>query len=158
MLRAGIYRSLVVTASQTPDPNTANNVDATGLVVRRPASVAVAVRAPALARVGEPVAYRVVATGTGRDGARAVRFCHRPPARLLVTSAPGAFRYHGRVCRDASRLARGQRASFVVHAIPASSAGGRTLPLRATASAPDARTVVGRDRIAVVAQASAGTG
>jgi choice-of-anchor A domain-containing protein len=158
MLRAGIYRSLVVTASQTPDPNTANNVDATGLVVRRPASVAVAVRAPALARVGEPVAYRVVATGTGSEGARAVRFCHRPPARLLMTAAPGTFRYRGRVCRDVSRLARGQRASFVVRAIPASSAGGRTLRLRATASAPDARTAVGRDRIAVVAQAFAGTG
>lgn len=158
MLRAGIYKSVVVTSSQTPDSNTANNVDATGLVVRRPANVAVAVRAPALAHVGEPVAYRVVASGTGRDGARSVRFCHRPPARLLMTSAPGTFRYRGRVCRDVSRLARGQRASFVVHAIAASSAAGRTLPLRATASAPDARTAVGRDRIAVVAQAFVGTG
>ena len=158
ILRAGLYRSVVVTSSQTPDPNTANNVDATGLVVRRPAGVAVAVRAPALARVGEPVAYRVVATGTGSDGARAVRFCHRPPARLLITAAPGTFRYRGRVCRDVSRLARGQHASFVVRAIPAASAGGRTLALLATASAPDARTAVGRDRLAVVAQAFAGTG
>jgi choice-of-anchor A domain-containing protein len=158
MLVGGIYESVVVTSSQTPDPNTANNIAATGLVVRRPANVAVAVRAPASAGVGEPVAYRVVARGTGRDGAASVRFCHRPPARLLMTSAPGTFRYRGRVCRDVSRLARGQRASFVVHAIPAASAGGRTLRLRATASAPDARTAVGRDRIAVVAQTFAGTG
>jgi choice-of-anchor A domain-containing protein len=158
MLRSGGYRSVVVTSSQTPDPNTANNVDATGLVVRRPANVAVAVRAPAAALVGEPVAYRVVATGTGNDGARQVRLCHRPPARLLMTSAPGTFRWRGQVCRDVSRLARGQRASFVVHAIPAASAGGRILPLRATARAPEARTAVGRDRIAVVAQAFAGTG
>jgi choice-of-anchor A domain-containing protein len=158
VLVGGIYKSVVVTSSQTPDPNTANNIAATGLVVRRPANVAVAVRAPASAGVGEPVSYRIVARGTGRDGAASVRFCHRPPARLLMTSAPGTFRYRGQVCRDVSRLARGQRASFVVHAIPAASAGGRTLPLRATASAPDARTAVGRDRIAVVAQTFAGTG
>jgi hypothetical protein len=62
------------------------------------------------------------------------------------------------VCRDVSRLAPRQRASFVVHAILASSAGGRTLPLRATASAPDAQAAVGRDRIAVVAQTFAGSG
>ena len=79
MLMSGSFESVVVTSSETPDPNTANNAAATGLLVRRPANVAVAVRAPALARVGEPVAYRVVATGTGRDGARSVRFCHRPP-------------------------------------------------------------------------------
>jgi choice-of-anchor A domain-containing protein len=158
MLRPGIFKSVVVTSSQTPDPNTSNNISANGLVTRRPASVAVGVDAPSSARVGEPVAYRVVARGTGRDGARAVRFCHRPPARLLMTSAPGTFRYRGRVCRDVSRLARGQRASFVVHAIPASSAGGRTLPLRATATAPEARPATGRDRLAVIAQAFAGTG
>jgi hypothetical protein len=158
VLVGGIYESVVVTSSQTPDPNTANNIAAAGLVVRRPANIAVGVRAPALARVGEPVAYRVVATGTGRDGARAVRFCHRPPTRLLMTSAPGTFRWRGRVCRDVSRLAPGQHASFVVHAIPASSAGGRTLPLRATATAPDARPAVGADRIAVVAQTFAGSG
>jgi choice-of-anchor A domain-containing protein len=158
MLRSGIYRSIVVTSSQTPDPNTANNYDANGIVVRRPANVAVAVQAPAVARVGDPVSYRVVARGTGSDGARAVRFCHRPPARLLMTSAPGTFRYRGRVCRDVSRLARGQQASFVVHAIPASSAGGRIVPLLATATAPDARLAVGADRIAVAAQSFAGTG
>jgi choice-of-anchor A domain-containing protein len=158
MLASGLFRSVVVATSKTPDPNTTNNISANGLVVRRPASIAVGVQAPALARVGEPVAYRVVARGTGREGARSVRFCHRPPARLLMTSAPGAFRYRGRVCRDVSRLARGQQASFVVNAIPASSAGGRTLPLRATAIAPDARPAVGSDRIAVVAQSFAGTG
>ena len=116
------------------------------------------VRAPAVARVGESVSYRVVARGTGRDGASSVRFCHRPPARLLMTSAPGTFRYRGRVCRDVSRLAPGQRAAFTVHAIPAASAGGRTLALRATATAPDARPAQGSDRIAVVAQSFAGTG
>jgi hypothetical protein len=62
------------------------------------------------------------------------------------------------VCRDVSRLARGQQASFVVHAIPAWSAGGRTLSLRATAIAPDARPAVGSDRLAVAAQSFAGTG
>jgi hypothetical protein len=87
-----------------------------------------------------------------------VRFCHRPPARLLMTSAPGTFRYRGRVCRDVSRLRAGQRAAFTVHAIPASSAGGRTLQLRATATAPDARPATGSDRIAVVAQSFIGTG
>ncbi|HEX6696694.1 MAG TPA: choice-of-anchor A family protein [Solirubrobacteraceae bacterium] len=158
MLVGGIFESVVVTSSQTPDPNTANNVAATGLVVRRPANVAVAVRAPALARVGAPVAYRVIARGAGSDGARSVRFCHRPPARLLMTSAPGTFRWRGQVCRDVSRLARGQQTSFVVHAIPAASAGGRTLALRATATAPDARPAVAGDRIAVVAQTFAGSG
>jgi hypothetical protein len=133
-------------------------VAASGLVVTRPANIAVKVQAPALARVGEPVAYRVVARGTGHDGARSVRFCHRPPARLLVTSAPGTFRYRGRMCRDVSRLARGQRAGFTVYAIPASSAGGRTLPLRATATAPDARPAAASDRIVVAAQSFAGTG
>ena len=75
-----------------------------------------------------------------------------------MTSAPGTFRYRGRVCRDVARLAPGQRASFTVHAIPASSAGGRTLRLLATATAPEARPAAGADRIAVVAQSFAGTG
>jgi hypothetical protein len=75
-----------------------------------------------------------------------------------MTSAPGAFRYRGSVCRDVRRLARGQRAAFTVHAIPASSAGGRTLALRATASAPGARRAAGSDRIAVIAQSFVGTG
>jgi hypothetical protein len=104
------------------------------------------------------VTYRVVARGTGRDGAHAVRFCHRPPARLLMTAAPGTFRSHGRVCRDVSRLALGQRASFTVHAIAASSAGGRTLALRATATAPDALPAAGSTHIAVVAQSFVGSG
>jgi hypothetical protein len=75
-----------------------------------------------------------------------------------MTSAPGTFRYRGRVCRDVSRLRPGQRAGFTVHAIPASSAGGRTLPLLATATAPEARAAVGADRIAVAAQTFVGTG
>jgi choice-of-anchor A domain-containing protein len=158
MLLPGIYRSLVVATSRTPDPNTTNNLAVNGLVVSRPADVAVGVNAPPVARVGEPVSYRVVARGTGRAGAHSVRFCHRPPARLLMTSAPGTFRYRGRVCRDVSRLARGQRAGFTVNAIPSSSAGGRSLPLRATATAPGARPVAGSARIAVVAQSFAGTG
>jgi choice-of-anchor A domain-containing protein len=158
MLMSGIFKSVVVTSSRTPDSNTANNYDATGLVVRRPASIAVGVIAPPLARVGEPVSYRVVARGTGRSGARSVRFCHRPPARLLMTSAPGTLRYRGRVCRDVSRLGRGQQASFVVNAIPAASAGGRTLSLRATATAPGARPAAGSDRIAIAAQSFVGTG
>jgi hypothetical protein len=56
------------------------------------------------------------------------------------------------------RLSRGQRAGFTVHAIPAASAGGRTLPLHATATAPDARPAAASDRIAVAAQSFAGTG
>jgi choice-of-anchor A domain-containing protein len=158
MLVGGLFKSVVVATSQTPDPNTTNNFSVNGLVVTRPANIAVGVDAPAVARVGEPVAYRVVARGTGSDGARSVRFCHRPPPPLLMTSAPGTFRYRGRVCRDVSRLARGQQASFVVNAIPAASAGGRTLPLLATATAPDARPAVGSGRIAVAAQSFAGTG
>jgi hypothetical protein len=158
MLLPGIYKSVVVATSRTPDPNTTNNLSVNGLAVTRPADVAVGVHAPSVARVGEPVSYRVVARGTGPDGARSVRFCHRPPARLLMTSAPGTFRYRGRVCRDVSRLARGQRAGFTVNAIPASSAGGRSLRLRATATAPAARLAAGSARIAVAAQSFAGTG
>jgi hypothetical protein len=158
MLLPGLFKSVIVATSRTPDPNTTNNLAVNGLVVTRPANVAVSVDAPAVARVGEPVSYRVVARGTGRDGARSLRFCHRPPARLLMTSAPGTFRYRGRVCRDMRRLSRGQRAAFTVHAIPAASAGGRSLPLRATATAPDARPAAGSDRIAVLAQSFVGTG
>ena len=76
-----------------------------------------------------------------------------------MTSAPGTFRYRGRVCRDVSRLRAGQRAAFTVHAIPASSAGGRTL--RAARDGHGARGAArrtGSDRIAVVAQSFAGTG
>jgi choice-of-anchor A domain-containing protein len=158
LLRPGAYKSVVVVSSETPDPNTTNNAAAAGLVVRRPAKVAVAVRAPATAGVGVPVSYRVVARGAGTDGADSVRFCHRPPAGLLVTSAAGTFRYRGQVCRDVRRLARGQQASFVVRAIPAASAGGRMLRLRATATAPDAQTARASDRMAVIAQSFAGTG
>ena len=158
MLRAGAFQSVVVASSLTPDTNTTNNASVVGLVVTRPSKVAVAVHAPAVARVGEPVSYRVVARGTGNDGAVSVRFCHRPPARLLMTSAPGTFRYRGRVCRDVARLGAGERAAFTVHAIPASSAGGRTLPLLATATAPDARPAAGADHLPVIAQTFAGTG
>jgi choice-of-anchor A domain-containing protein len=158
MLLPGIYKSVVVATSRTPDPNTTNNLSVNGLAVTRPADIGVGVDAPPMAHVGEPVSYRIVARGTGRDGAHSVRFCHRPPARLLMTSAPGAFRYRGRVCRDVRRLARGQRAGFTVNAIPAASAGGRTLPLRATATAPDARPAAASRRIAVAAQSFVGTG
>ena len=158
MLRAGAFQSVVVASSLTPDTNTTNNASVSGFVVTRPSKVSVAVHAPAVARVGEPVSYRVVARGTGSDGAVSVRFCHRPPARLLMTSAPGTFRYRGRVCRDVSRLRAGQRAAFTVHAIPASSAGGRTLPLLATATAPDAGRPPGRTASPVIAQSFAGTG
>jgi choice-of-anchor A domain-containing protein len=158
MLQGGIFRSVVLATSKTPDPNTTNNLAATGLVVRRPANVAVAVSAPAATLVGVPVAYRVVVRGTGSDGAESVRFCHRVPAGLLMTSAPGTFRFRGRVCRDVTRLRAGQRASFTVHAIAAARAAGRTLALRATASAPDAATALGSARIAVIAQSFAGTG
>jgi choice-of-anchor A domain-containing protein len=158
ILMPGAYKSVIMASSATPDPNTTNNIAANGLAVARPVGVAVGVRAPAVARVGEPVAYRVVARGAGQDGAGGVRFCHRPPARLLMTSAPGTFRYRGSVCRDVRRLARGGQASFVVHAIPAASAGGRTLALLATATAANARPAVGTDRIAVIAQTFVGTG
>ena len=116
-------------------------------------------RAAASAGVGEPVSYRVVARGTGSDGAASVRFCHRPPARLLVTSAPGTFRYRGRVCRDVSRLRA--RAARGVHRARhpgrerrrAHAARCSRRPRRPT---PGRRR--GRDRIAVVAQTFAGTG
>ena len=158
LLLPGIFKSVVVATSRTPDPNTTNNLSVNGLVVRRPADIAVGVDAPPAARVGVPVSYRIVARGTGRDGAHSVRFCHRPPAGLLMTSAPGTFRYRGRVCRDVSRLARGRRAGFTVNAIPASSAGRRSLLLRATATAPDARPAAGSDRLAIAAQSFVGTG
>jgi choice-of-anchor A domain-containing protein len=158
LLESGIFKSVVVASSETPDPNTTNNISATGVIVRRPANVAVSVHAPARTGVGVPVSYRVVARGTGRAGAESVRFCHRVPSGLLMTSAPGTFRYRGRLCRDVSRLRAGQAASFTVHAIAASRAAGRTLRLLATAAAPGAALAVGSDRIAVIAQSFAGTG
>jgi choice-of-anchor A domain-containing protein len=158
VLRGGLYRSVVVATSTTPDPNTTNNFDVNGLIVRRPANVAVGVSAPASTHVGVPVTYRVVARGTGSAGADAVRFCHRVPSGLLMTSAPGTFRFRGRVCRDVARLRAGQRASFTVHAIAAARAAGRTLALRATATAPEAPIARGSARIAVIAQSFAGTG
>jgi hypothetical protein len=158
MLEGGIFKSVVVASSQTPDPNTTNNIAGSGVIVRRSAGVAVSVHAPARTGVGVPVSYRVVARGTGRDGAESVRFCHRVPAGLLMTSAPGTFRYRGRLCRDVSRLRPGQRASFTVHAIAAASAGGRTLRLPATAAAPGARIATDLGHIAVIAQSFVGTG
>jgi choice-of-anchor A domain-containing protein len=158
MLRPGSYKSLVVATSDTPDPNTTNNYDVARVVVRNPANVGVSVHAPARTGVGVPVSYRVVARGKGSAGANSVRFCHRVPAGLLMSSAPGTFRYRGRVCRDVSRLRPGQTASFTVHAIAAARAAGRTLPLLATAAAPGAALALGSDRIAVIAQSFAGTG
>jgi hypothetical protein len=158
MLRPGAYKSVVVVTATTPDTNTTNNATVSGLVVRRVSKVAVAVHAPASTGVGDPVSYRVVARGAGSDGADSVRFCHRPPAGLLMTSAPGTFRFRGQVCRDVARLRAGQRASFTVHAIAAARAAGRTLRLHATATAPDAAIARGSGSIAVLAQTFAGTG
>lgn len=158
VLVAGILKSVIVATSRTPDLNTTNNVALNGVVVSRPAAVRVAVRAPALGRVGEPVSDRVVATGSGASGADFVRVCHRPPATLLVTSAPGTFTSRGRVCRDVRRLRRAQRAAFDVYAIPAARAGGRTFRLAAAATAPGLRRATGSDHIAIVAQSLDGTG
>jgi choice-of-anchor A domain-containing protein len=156
---AGVLKSAVEATSTTPDPNASNNFTTTGILVAqvRPV-VRVAVLAPAVTRVGAPVSYRVVARGAGADGARFVRFCHRPAPGLLVTSAPGTFRSRGRLCRDVRHLRAGQRVGFTVHAIAASRAAGRTLRLLATARAPALRPTTGSDRIAVIAQSFAGTG
>lgn len=135
-------RSAVMVSSLTPDHNVTNNFAGADLLVTLPPPrVAVAVRAPRVAQAGDEIAYRVSATGSGRRGARFVRFCHRPPAGLLVTSSPGAFRNGTLLCRDAPRLPRGQTSSFVVKAIPAARTAGRTLLLGASARAPGLRPV-----------------
>ena len=138
--------------ARRPITNTTNNASVAGLVVARPSDVAVAVHAPAVARVGEPVSYRVVARGTGSDGAVSVRFCHRPPARLLMTSAPGTFRYRGRVCRDVARLGAAGSAprSPCTRYRPRAPAGERCRcsrrPRRRTRGRPPGRTASGRSR------------
>jgi hypothetical protein len=81
MLQGGIFRSVVIATSKTPDPNTTNNLAATGLVVRRPANVAVGVSAPAATLVGVPFSYRVVARGTGERARRGDRAGQRPHRR-----------------------------------------------------------------------------
>ena len=53
-VRAGAFQSVIVASSLTPDTNT-TNASVSGLVVRRPSRVAVAVHAPAVAALGEPV-------------------------------------------------------------------------------------------------------
>jgi len=133
-------RSVVMVSSETPDVNATNNFDSARLRVVEPRPrVAAAISAPRVVHVGDHVAYRVSAIGTGRTGARFVRFCHRPPAGLLVSSAPGAFHARGGLlCRDVRRLRKGQRASFRVRVVPAARTAGRTLGLRATAQAPGA--------------------
>jgi len=132
-------RSVVMVSSTTPDVNASNNFDNAHLrvVLPRP-RVAAAISAPRVVHVGDRVTYRVSAIGTGRQGARFVRFCHRPLPGLLVSSAPGAFRRGGRLCRDVRRLRPGQRASFLVHVVPAARSAGRSFRLDATARAPGA--------------------
>ncbi|HST42910.1 MAG TPA: choice-of-anchor A family protein [Conexibacter sp.] len=138
MLRAGSFESVVYVSSTTPDRNTSNNADATGLIVREPApALRAAISSPPRVLVGEHVRYRVSAIGGAPRGARHVSLCHRPPAGLLVRPAAGAGRIGGRLCRDVPRLARGQRTSFVVNAVARASAAGRTLPLLARATATD---------------------
>ena len=110
-----------------------------------------------VAGVGEPVAYRVVARGTGSDGARSVRFCHRPPARLLMTSAPGTFRYRGRVCRDVSAWRAGSAPPSPSTRSRRRAPAGARCALRRRPPRPT-RGRRGADRIAVVAQTFAGTG
>ena len=116
----------------------------------RPANIAVAVRAPAAGRRRRAGRLPCRRAGTGRDGARRCASATARRARLLMTSAPGTFRYRGRVCRDVSRLR--PRAARRLHR--ARDPGGerrRAHPaLRATATAPDARPATGSDRIAVV--------
>ncbi|ADB48840.1 choice-of-anchor A family protein [Conexibacter woesei] len=139
VLAAHPLRSVVMVSSPTPDTNATNNFDHAHLrVLLPPPRVAAAIAAPRSVRAGAPLSYRVSAIGTGRRGARFVRFCHRPPAGLLVSSAPGAIRRGDLLCRDVSALGRGQRSSFVVRAVAAASAAGRRLRLGVTALAPGA--------------------
>lgn len=139
VLAAHPLRSVVMVSALTPDTNATNNFDHAHLgVVLPPPRVAAAIAAPRAVRAGAPLSYRVSAIGTGRRGARFVRFCHRPPAGLLVSSAPGAFRRGDLLCRDVPRLGRGQRSSFAVRAVAAASAAGRRLRLGVTALAPGA--------------------
>lgn len=153
-------RSVVMVSSQTPDVNATNNFDGARVRVAAPRPrVAAAISAPRAVHVGDHFSYRVSAIGTGRAGARSVRFCHRPPAGLLVASAPGAFRVRGGLlCRDVRRLRKGQRASFLVRAVPAARTAGRTLGLRTTAAAPGAPPSRAATPMRVLARAYDGRG
>lgn len=153
-------RSVVMVSSRTPDVNASNNFDSARLRVVEPRPrVAAAISAPRVVHVGDHVAYRVSAIGTGRSGARFVRFCHRPPAGLLVSSAPGGFRIRGGLlCRDVRRLRKGRRASFLVRVVPAARAAGRTLALRTTAAAPGAPPSRASTPMRVLARAYDGRG
>ncbi|MDW5595564.1 choice-of-anchor A family protein [Conexibacter stalactiti] len=160
VLRVGTLESVVYVSSTTPDRNTSNNADAAGLVVRAPTpALRAAISSPPRVTVGDHVRYRVSAIGGAPRGARHVRVCHRPPAGLLVRSAPGARRIGGRLCRDVPRLARGQRTSFVVNAVARASAAGRTLPLLARATATDlARAARADTTVDVIAVLPTGRG
>jgi hypothetical protein len=88
-----------------------------------------------------------------------VRLCHRPPAGLLVRSASGARAIGGRLCRDVPALGRGQRTSFVVHAVARASAAGRRLPLLARATATGlARAARAETTVDVIAVLPTGRG
>ena len=83
MLVAGTFQSVIVASSLTPDTNTTNNVAVIGLVVTRPSNVAVAVHAPAVARVGEPVP---TASSRGARAATAPCPCASATARPRACS------------------------------------------------------------------------
>ncbi|HTA31807.1 MAG TPA: hypothetical protein VK721_00105 [Solirubrobacteraceae bacterium] len=77
---------------------------------------------------------------------------------LLVTSAPGTFRYRGSICRDLSSVARSGSAGFTVYAVPSVGTAGRTLSLPAQASAPGVATAHGHDSVAVGSEGFKGNG
>jgi hypothetical protein len=111
-----------------------------------------------LVPVGTPMRYRVLAHVSTRAGVSFVRICQRPPAELLVTSAPSTFRDHGSICRDVRRIPRGAAAGFTVNAIPSATGAGRTLGLPAVAGAPGLATAHGHARVAVVSASFTGNG
>lgn len=159
VLVPGELKTVVAVSSPTPETNTTNNIGTDGLVARAPAPpLRVAVRAPASARVGETVRYRVSVTATGR-GVSAVRLCHRPSRGLLVLSAGPSAEVHGRRCLDVRRLPAGRTRSFTVRALASGRAAGDRVRLAATADSPGrARPARGSARTRIVSAEPSGLG
>jgi hypothetical protein len=162
-LRAGVrplvlgsLTSVVRVTSCTPEVNTTNNVASAGIVVA--ATLKVAVAAPTRALVGALMRYQVRAHVGSRAPASFVRICQRPPQGLLVTSAPGTFRYRGSICRDLESIEHSGSAGFTVYAVPGAATAGHTLSLPAQASAPGIVTAHGYESVAVAGEGFTGNG
>jgi len=137
VLVAATLHSVVVVSSDTPDPNTTNNMANAGLVTEAVPVIHAHVSAPASVAFGSRFTYRAGVSVTGRFAATAVRLCTRPPAGLLTVRAPGTYRLHGSRCRNFGTVQPGHTAGFQVSGV--ASRSGR-LTIGDVATAVDARS------------------